>query len=177
MVTARKPGSDEPDDFSVPVSPEVERILGKIDETFRVIGRPIPLPEVAVKPMTFPRLPREDNLASDFVARLDEKEQEERRALSPGEDLEVVAILPGGRELRVKFFGYWNPVMLWIRGIDSEDVECSVSTHYGNATILMRSVAKTQSPATRIGFQPQPPPEQSSGEAPTVAGESASGEP
>jgi hypothetical protein len=96
--------------------------------------------------------------ASDFVDRI--QRQLARFESEAGDDHVAIAdvLLPDGRTFIATYFGYDNPSLVYVDGVDQDGREVRLLAPKDTVVVLMSKYRKDdlEAPITQIGFQPPP---------------------
>lgn len=116
-----------------------------------------PQPEVSMNPIDFPHFIQPDpsryTRAEWFQERIEKQIEDFTAELKDNEVLLASVVLPSGEEIAATWFGYYNPNMLIIDGIDRNGRRVRVLVSHTEAHILLRAVLKVSEKANPIGFQ------------------------
>ena len=104
-------------------------------------------------PISIPNL-RDYNLADWYHERIEEHINEFAKDLAADEDLLATIVLADGRNIKATWFGYHNPNMIVVEGIDGADNDVKVLLPQTNIQILLTKIEKGKNQKRKIlGFQ------------------------
>lgn len=99
-------------------------------------------------------VPRDHSMADWYHERLELHIQEFRKNLSDDEDMSVTVVLNDGKSVTAAWFGYHNPNMITVDGIDERGNEVEVLLPHTNIQVVLAKTKKEKAAARRpIGFQ------------------------
>ncbi|MGH9437719.1 MAG: hypothetical protein ACRD22_07445 [Terriglobia bacterium] len=109
----------------------------------------------ALKEVKLPAEPRDYKLADTFVTSLREMIEKLQSKLEPDQEMSVIIVGPGGREILVDFIGYRNPNIVIIRGMDRiSQNRCQLFGHQESIQLLCTREPRIDPNSRRtIGFQ------------------------
>ncbi|MGB9937743.1 MAG: hypothetical protein ACPK7O_08465 [Methanobacterium sp.] len=83
-----------------------------------------------------------NNMASGFIARMKELINDYAKELEEDEFIHVQVILNDGRCITAKNFGWYDPNIISVRGVDSHGNQIKAIIHHSNAQIVLIKVKK-----------------------------------
>lgn len=88
-----------------------------------------------------------------FHERIQNQIEDFTAELNDDEDLLASVVLPGGEEITATWFGYYNPNMLIVDGIDRNGRRVRILVGHTEIHVLLRGVPKVPDKVNPIGFQ------------------------
>ena len=88
-----------------------------------------------------------------FHERIEKQIEDFAAELKEDEDLIASVVLPGGEEITATWFGYSNPNMLIVDGVDRNGRKVRILVGHTEVHVLLRGVPKMPERANPIGFQ------------------------
>lgn len=103
-----------------------------------------------------PTLPKNYTLASDFVERIEKWLRSLESDLQTGERAQMEVILSNGTTIYPEWFGYHNPDLVAINGMDGQRRRVTLLLHKSSLQILVTAIKQDDGkPKQVIGFQPK----------------------
>lgn len=93
-------------------------------------------------------------MADTFHDRIEAQIKDYTETLADGEDLLIQVVLLNGSSIFPAWFGYHNPSMIVIDGVDGKGNEVRMLAHQESVQILMTKIPRVENvPRKTIGFQ------------------------
>ena len=100
---------------------------------------------------------RDYDMAEWYCERIESKIQEFQESLGKDQAMLARVVLLDGTSITPTWFGYHNPNMLIIEGVDSQGNEVEIMTHHSVSQIVLTKVPKGSEGSRSIGFQVRDP--------------------
>ncbi len=106
----------------------------------------------AVSEIDFPENPASQT-ADACVALIQQELQRLVQEYGEGQDVEVVVALAGGGQIVVTWFGYHNPDIIKLSGIDASGNDVCLLAHKNTLQVVLRRATNSAQPKPPITFQ------------------------
>ncbi len=94
------------------------------------------------------------HLASSFVERIENQVKEFSKTLKDDENYSIIVCLNNGNEIYANWFGYHNPYMIIIEGVNNNNDSLRLLIHMNTLQIILKKFKKEiNTPRTIIGYQ------------------------
>jgi hypothetical protein len=103
---------------------------------------------------------RPQGFADAYHERIEERINAFVSDLDEGEECAVEVLLRGGGRLSATWFGYWNPDMIMVQGVDGTGRKVEALIHRADVQIVLTAIPAEGEKQERIGFQSRPAPEE-----------------